>query len=117
MVKAGNVRDYFQMSEHEVCEPARHAGIRAVARLLRHAELHEANSMNTNNDFNPAEYESTGAAAMRTKRSQSWIYTQMRAGRIRGVKIGHRWCVRSEDVDALLKNAPRCGEPNAKASA
>jgi hypothetical protein len=86
-VEAGNVRDYHQMTE---------------------ADLNKGNTMTT--AFNPKEYESTRAAAVRTAHSQSWVYGELKAGRIRGVNIGGRWYVRSADIDALLANAPESGE-------
>jgi hypothetical protein len=100
----------LQMSEREVEELAQHPGIRAFARLLRHADYSKVEPMTTTK-FNPQEYETTGAAARRAGRSQSWIYGQMKAGRIRGLKVGGRWSVCSADVDALLANAQRSGEP------
>ena len=51
--------------------------------------------------------------AKRLQLTPHTIYVWLRAGRLRGIKLGHLWRVKEEDLDAYLdraSSAPQTGE-------
>src|SRR5260370_17920281 len=63
--------------------------------------------------YDPKTHEPAPQAAARLAHSLAWLYAKMKVGTIRGGKIGGRWFVLRQDVDALLTQASPAPEPHA----
>jgi hypothetical protein len=56
--------------------------------------------------YDPETHEPAPQAAKRCGHSLAWLYVKIKLGTIRGVRVGGRWFVLSEDVNKLLAHTP-----------
>jgi excisionase family DNA binding protein len=98
------------MDANDTLELAKHPGIQAFARLLRDFKgSTSANGAPMDQtsphppEFNPADYVSTAEAARRLDHTQSWVYSEIKAGRLVGRKIGGRWRVSLASIQKYLE--------------